>query len=354
MGSETFLNILKIPYKLVNYRLYATIKKLHEELIERRGEIYLLHQQLISLGLSSSPSDEREENNEVTKRRQLAAKRRQEEVRTQAEIIENEKLVLRNFLDLDYRNAETPLDVKNLSENDKAEIRSKLEKMSPWFSYFNFGAEIHTPLKPSEAAETTGKDYFELRCARLFDRLEQVLDPKESTLLDVGCSDGFFSIEAARRGYKEVVGVDVRDESIQRAQYAAQLFGLDNVKFEVGSIYELNCIGDRKFDAVVSLGLFYHLSDPARALERLFSASKNVGLVGSWTAHGMQETFTLSSEDPERYLNGDRPILVIPSNPALRRLMELVGYINVEEILRPGIAAEADMREYIGRVPRLS
>lgn len=131
------------------------------------------------------------------------------------------------------------------------------------------------------------------------------------TVLDVGCSDGFFSIWMKMHGAVHVLGVDSNkyDGSLaffpsnaykhlheeKYAQYADdyslfkpvynqyglkssnklllmdKLLGL-GVEFQNGSVYDLSSYGE--FDVVMCNDLLEHLRDPITAIEQLFFATR--------------------------------------------------------------------------------
>lgn len=131
------------------------------------------------------------------------------------------------------------------------------------------------------------------------------------TVLDVGCSDGYFSTWMKEHGADRVLGVDSNkyDGSLafvpsiafkqihqdKYAQYAddyaafrplyekygltnsnkllfmIKLMGLD-IEFRNGSIYDLSPFGE--FDLVMCNDLLEHLRDPITAIEQLYLATK--------------------------------------------------------------------------------
>jgi tRNA (mo5U34)-methyltransferase len=98
------------------------------------------------------------------------------------------------------------------------------------------------------------------------------------TVLDIGCSDGFFAFECERRGAARVVGFDNYS-----SPYIGAPHGFSVVKSLLGSRVEL-VIGDLttdalpamgSFDLVLFLGVLYHLKDPFGGLERVSSVCRN-------------------------------------------------------------------------------
>jgi len=238
----------------------------------------------------------------------------------------------------------THLDRRNLSDAGKSDIQGRIDALAPWFSQFLFAQGVRTP----KAGCTI--EYFRERAVRIYSAIESHIDPAECVLLDVGCADGFFPIEAVKRGFKQVIGVDPRPENVEKCKLAAELHGFDNAEFHLDNVYDLDIAKDRKFDVVICQGVFYHLSDPVRAMEKLYEATGTVAMIAGWTSEGDEEVFKLSQEDEKHFLNGDRPILAIPTRNAKEKLMKMVGYREVYEIPRPNVAATGDWREFIGLI----
>ncbi len=77
-------------------------------------------------------------------------------------------------------------------------------------------------------------------------------------VLDIGCGWGSFSIEAANRGAKEVLGVTLSEPQAQRARERVAAAGhADRVRIEVRDYRDL----DGEFDAIASIGMVEHVGD---------------------------------------------------------------------------------------------
>ena len=86
-------------------------------------------------------------------------------------------------------------------------------------------------------------------------------------VLDLGCGTGW----ASRRMAKvvtggEVVGIDVADEMLRRAENASQ--GSNNVKYVWGSAEKIPA-DDNHFSKVLSVESFYYYADQGKALDEL-------------------------------------------------------------------------------------
>ena len=99
-------------------------------------------------------------------------------------------------------------------------------------------------------------------------------------LLDCGCGVGSITVglaEAVAPG--EVIGVDLQPAQIERAGFVAAERCVGNVRFEIGSVYEL-AYPDASFDASFAHTLLFHLREPLQALREMRRVLKPGGVVG--------------------------------------------------------------------------
>jgi 2-polyprenyl-3-methyl-5-hydroxy-6-metoxy-1,4-benzoquinol methylase len=98
-----------------------------------------------------------------------------------------------------------------------------------------------------------------------------------SSVLDLGCSAGFFSLYMATRGAAHVDGVDIRAASIARARFVAEHYGVENVTFQLSDVDEF--VTDRTWDVVLNLGLLYHVVDPLRLLRQTYELCRKFAVI---------------------------------------------------------------------------
>ncbi|HEX2328055.1 MAG TPA: class I SAM-dependent methyltransferase [Candidatus Angelobacter sp.] len=132
---------------------------------------------------------------------------------------------------------------------------------------------------PSQADQKLQQEFNQWAAAGRGDEMEDHhSDITEQTLalmdlqpndrvLDLGCGTGW----ASRRMAKvvtggEVVGIDVADEMLRRAENASQ--GSNNVKYVWGSAEKIPA-DDNHFSKVLSVESFYYYADQGKALDEL-------------------------------------------------------------------------------------
>ncbi|MBO8174231.1 MAG: class I SAM-dependent methyltransferase [Thermococcus sp.] len=118
---------------------------------------------------------------------------------------------------------------------------------------------------------------FMTKKRRNFDKkiAEDVLSKiKEGRLLDVGTGPGTIPIEIAKASPNlEVWGIDISKTMIKLARKNAEKAGVENVKFEVMSAYDLK-FPKEYFDLIISVGALHHFSNPLRAFNEMYKVLK--------------------------------------------------------------------------------
>lgn len=172
------------------------------------------------------------------------------------------------------------------------------------------------------------------------------------TAVDLACHQGWFALHLARRGFREIVAVDFRDDHLADTTLMARLAG-------AGAIRTLKCdLEDARpgdigvHDVTLMLGLLYHLENPVHALRlaravtrRLFvietQVVPNMSGVVDWGAHTFQRpmvgSFGLIDETEETHAPeaSTRGICLAPSIEALAWLLKRVGFARVERLPVP-------------------
>lgn len=88
-------------------------------------------------------------------------------------------------------------------------------------------------------------------------------------VLDIGCSDGFFSFEMERRG-ADVVAIEFVPETYTGFATARKILG-SRVSYRMDNVYNLSPVSYGQFDVVLFLGVLYHLRKPLAALDAIRS-----------------------------------------------------------------------------------
>lgn len=99
----------------------------------------------------------------------------------------------------------------------------------------------------------------------------------DMAMLDVGCGPATITCDLARQ-VASVVGIEPVEGILDKARATAAERTVDNVDFEVGSVYELR-FDDETFDIVHAHQVLQHLADPVGALREMLRVAKPGGIV---------------------------------------------------------------------------
>jgi 2-polyprenyl-3-methyl-5-hydroxy-6-metoxy-1,4-benzoquinol methylase len=102
----------------------------------------------------------------------------------------------------------------------------------------------------------------------------------ELRVLDLGCLEGLFAVELARRG-AHVVGVEGREANIAKARFAKNILGLETLELVQDDIRNVSRESYGEFDVVLCLGVLYHFDAPAvfEVLRRLADVCRSFAVV---------------------------------------------------------------------------
>jgi 2-polyprenyl-3-methyl-5-hydroxy-6-metoxy-1,4-benzoquinol methylase len=118
------------------------------------------------------------------------------------------------------------------------------------------------------------KDMYE-RYTFTIEHCEPVKDRK---FLDVGCGNGMYSLELARRGAAKVIGIDIAEVMIDLCRKSSQEKNLDDRCTFIQTDL-LDYKPDTTFDVSFGIGLFDYISDPLPVLKRMREVSTDKAIM---------------------------------------------------------------------------
>jgi hypothetical protein len=237
---------------------------------------------------------------------------------------------------------------------DPAERRRVVESDGTWMYRFDLGDGVVTRLH-DEYLDHANRTIAEM----IFPRLDDAFGDRWPGVrcLDMACNEGFYGMEVARRGAREVVGVEAREKSAGRAELIRAQRGIENISFYVGLVHNLTPQHFGLFDLTLCLGLLYHLEDPAGALRKLRGVTRELCVVdtevlraaGNATVYrgvrdGLVETGDVMALLAEQGYE-DNPLAsvtglaVVPTLSALYAMLRAVGFHDIERLAPPPDAA---------------
>jgi SAM-dependent methyltransferase len=146
-------------------------------------------------------------------------------------------------------------------------------------------------------------------------------------VLDVGCNEGFFSVQMGRRG-GHVLGIDIDSHRIDKARFVQPFVAADlDLQFEKMDIYSTRFQELPRFDVCLCLGFIHRVPDPYRAIAAI--AERVDTIIFEWKALKFghhDEAFAYFSPKPidaDDYYGTEFWLL---SYAALERILRRLGF----------------------------
>jgi 2-polyprenyl-3-methyl-5-hydroxy-6-metoxy-1,4-benzoquinol methylase len=254
--------------------------------------------------------------------------------RTQATPIEY--LVPRIFRTIDARWPTYMDEPRGRSDISPEQLRARVQELSPWMVPFRLGQGVATVDLGSRSGRQNVQNYL-FRRNLISDTVADVVGAElaTSTVLDIGCNSGFFSLDLATRGAQHVDGVDLRPDNIARAQFVKEHFGVDNVDFRVSDADDLD-IG-RQWDVVLNLGLLYHVLNPLQLLRRTYELCSRFAIVDTVVhREPVSAFFLVGDKNVDDPTEGREDWELHPTYRATIETIKYAGFAEVIEIVGRG------------------
>ncbi|MBI4478424.1 MAG: methyltransferase domain-containing protein [Acidobacteria bacterium] len=230
------------------------------------------------------------------------------------------------------------------------ELEQKIAELGPWFYPFDFGNGLKAPTKIPPEVE----GIFETRREMVERAVEAQFGGRlaETSCLDIGCHEGFYSIAMARQGVGTVVGLDVRQSNLRRARFVAETLQLPQISFWHANVERLDLEELGEFELTLLLGVLYHLENPMHCLRNVARLTKELCIIETqvidevegeteWGSRNWKRpyhgAFAVIDESGEFHSwsgdeTGSTPVALCPSPKALMFLVQQAGFRRVEVV----------------------
>jgi SAM-dependent methyltransferase len=214
----------------------------------------------------------------------------------------------------------------------REQILEGMRRFPVWSYPFDLGQGIvvtptETPLGPKDATMflLSHKPKWDAVLGTFGGSLEGL------TVLDAGCYQGYWTVEAARRGAARAVGFDARPEHLEQARFAARAIGLPNASFEQADVFDIERFGP--FDVVLLFGILYHVDSPIDLLRRVRKVTRRLLVVDTNVLPLDEPVIQLRYEDTGMVLNSaSAPLVAVPSVSAVTRMLRHTGFGDVRVV----------------------
>lgn len=157
----------------------------------------------------------------------------------------------------------------------KEEIKNIIKELGaeqPWHHNIELPYGLWTS---PERKETYAKNI------KKWSRLESIIgrvDLQGARVLDVGCSEGYYSFKISKLGASEVIAIDLNELRLKKAKFVKDALKIDNVAFKKMDIMDIGEHTLGRFDLVLCFGFLHRFPDPYGLLKRLSSLSNMIAL----------------------------------------------------------------------------
>ena len=173
--------------------------------------------------------------------------------------------------------------------------------------------------------------------------------PETASCLELGCQQGYFTLQLARAGYHKVFGVDTSVPDIEDADLLRRLYELPNLQFHHVDFAKLDPGSFGRFDLVLMLHALERPENPIRTLRAVRSYATRLVLLEARVTpeppgappadeDELRGAFTLYDFHEPAF--DTRVLALRPPLSLLLWLMRRLGYTRVERIAPPPDARE--------------
>jgi len=188
---------------------------------------------------------------------------------------------------------------------DRATLEAEVKRRH-WFHTFEIAPGLWTA------------GHYKPDPAWLFELMGVARDLGGRRALDMGCADGLYAFEFARRG-AEVTAVDVFTPEFRNVQFLSELWQIP-VRYVQSTVYTYQA---EPADVVLALGVLYHLQYPLLGLHCLNALCRDQLVLESEVRRGWGKTLRFL---PGQELNNDPSNWWVPTKRCLRAMVESAGF----------------------------
>ncbi len=192
---------------------------------------------------------------------------------------------------------------------------------------FDFGPYPRIAIETSPA-EDYNSLFIHNSLTAFYVRDQQVIEPSNLTILDVGCGTGYKTLTLAKANPgAKIIGVDLSEKSIELAQQRIEFHKIEGVEFRVLDLEQLPKIG-LSFDYINCDELLYLFPDIGQALASLGRVLKPSGIIRSNLHSALQRATYFRAQELFEFMG------LMEGNP---EEFEIQCAVDTMKSLKPGV-----------------
>ncbi|MHB8533348.1 MAG: class I SAM-dependent methyltransferase [Solirubrobacteraceae bacterium] len=202
------------------------------------------------------------------------------------------------------------------------ELQERIAAFPLWNYQFEFEGGVRTPL--TEAARVNRQ----VQRRRYF--FEALLRLTGGTLegrrvLDLGCSSGFWALQAVEAGADFVLGIDAREDYIAQAELVFEAKGVERSRYRFEQANLFGCELGERFDVVLCLGLLSVVAKPLALFELMARAQAPLIVLDTGLSRAPTKLFEVTRlQEPRNKI--DHGLVLVPTRRAVVELAQQFGY----------------------------
>ena len=159
---------------------------------------------------------------------------------------------------------------------------------------------------------------------------------KGTSVLDIGCSSGYYSLFCSRLGASRVLGIDARTEHADQFHLLQQMLKFDDsIQYQHCDMeYGLENLKE-SFDLVLAQGVMYHVYDHPRFIRNLYRLTRKVLVLEGDCSGRLDRLCQAVMEDTGTMRASIHGPSLAPSIPWAVDLLRWVGFRNLTYVCLP-------------------
>ncbi len=212
------------------------------------------------------------------------------------------------------------------------ELQDRIAAFPLWNYQFEFEGGVRTPLTDAARVnrQVQRRRYFFEALLRLTGGTLQ-----GRRVLDLGCSAGFWALQAVEAGADFVLGIDGRADYIEQAELVFEAKGIERsrYRFEQANVFEYEL--RERFDVVLCLGLLSVVAKPVALFELMERAQAPLIVLDTGLSRAPTKLFEVTRlQEPRNKV--DYGLVLVPTRRAVAELGRQFGYDPVPLALEIG------------------